>query len=303
MFRVLGGRVAPRVSLMARSFHSGGALMQCSNHGKDLDALLRQRVEKYLSEEDTKLAEEYPELKYSHPELADVLAGNKAWVEQMNEEDPEFFKRLAAGQDPKYLYLGCSDARVDPARLMGLDYGKLFIHRNVGNVVSSSDLNILTVIDFAINTLKIPHIVVCGHYDCGAVRGSIARPEQGGLGGVENWLRNIRDVARTHKDELFSIKDPEERHRRLVELNVVEQCLNVFKLGPVQRRRAATYEENENKFALPRIHGLVFDPANGLLEKLPLDFKKEAADLMEIYDLYQIPDLFKSAKPGTETGN
>mmetsp|Transcript_18951 Transcript_18951/g.37216 ORF Transcript_18951/g.37216 Transcript_18951/m.37216 type:complete len:325 (+) Transcript_18951:86-1060(+) len=294
----------------ARALHVSPTLQQC-NHKHDnpkTNKILAEKIDEYISQEDLQMMEEYPELMGSHPELEDVLAGNKAWVERMNKEDPEFFNRIGGKQEPRYLYIGCSDARVDPSRLMGLDYGKLFVHRNVGNQVSSSDLNALTVVDFAVNHLHVPHIVVCGHYDCGAVRGSIARPEDGGLGLVENWLRGIRDVARLHRDELMAIDDGEARQRRLVELNVIEQCLNLFKLGPVQRRRVKTYAANKYSFALPRIHGLVFDPANGILKKLPLDFKKEVQIYRDLYDLYRLPewitrrDSFKAGKITEEAG-
>ncbi|GBG25988.1 Carbonic anhydrase [Hondaea fermentalgiana] len=273
-----------------RAIHASPTVAKCNGHHDEPNSILAEKIDEYISKEDENMMNEYPELMGSHPELADVLAANKAWVDRMNKEDPEFFKRVGGKQKPRYLYIGCSDARVDPSRLMGLDYGKLFVHRNVGNQVSSSDLNVLTVVDFAVNHLHVPHIVVCGHYDCGAVRGSIARPEDGGLGLVENWLRSIRDVARLHREELQEIDDGEARQRRLVELNVVEQCLNLYKLGPVQRRRVKTYTENHFSFALPRIHGLVFDPANGILKKLPLDFKKEVEIYRELYDLYRLPD-------------
>mmetsp|Transcript_18571 Transcript_18571/g.40168 ORF Transcript_18571/g.40168 Transcript_18571/m.40168 type:complete len:328 (+) Transcript_18571:46-1029(+) len=272
----------------ARSFHKSSVLLgKDHDHGKgcnhgNMDGLT-EKIEEYL--------EEFaPELQGSHPDMEDILKNNKEWVKTQNEKDPEFFKRLGGKQTPRYLYIGCSDARVDPLQLMGLKQGSLFVHRNVGNLVSSTDLNVLTVIDFAVEQLKVPHIVVCGHYDCGAVRGSIAQPSHGGLGIVENWLRNIRDVARTHRDELFSIEDKEDRARRLVELNVVEQCLNIFKIGSVQRRRVKTYVKGEYTYSLPRVHGLVFDPANGILKKLPLDFKKEVEVYRELYDLYTIPD-------------
>jgi carbonic anhydrase len=227
-------------------------------------------------------------LRGSQPDCEDLLAGNRAWVDKMNREDPEFFKRLGQKQEPRYLYIGCSDARVDPSRLMGLDMGKLFVHRNVGNIVSGNDLNLLSVVDFAVNNLRVPHILVVGHYDCGAVRGSISEPEDGGLGIVENWLRNIRDVARFHREELLAIQDREQRHRRLVELNVQEQCLNILKIGTVQRKRLKTFVTES--FALPRVHGLVFDPSDGVLKKLPLDFKSLVKEDRVIYDLYKLPE-------------
>lgn len=227
-------------------------------------------------------------LRGSHPNCEDLLEGNKKWVELMHKENPDFFKRLGQRQEPLYLYIGCCDARVDPSRLMGLEMGKLFVHRNIGNIVSGNDLNILSVVDYAVNVLRVPHIVVVGHYDCGAVRGSISEPEDGGLGIVENWLRNIRDVAKLHRDELLSIHDKEQRHRRLVELNVQEQCLNILKIGTVQHKRLKTYM-NES-YALPRIHGFVFDPCDGILKKLPLNFKDLIKEDRVIYDLYKLPN-------------
>ncbi|CAK9008368.1 Carbonic anhydrase (Carbonate dehydratase), partial [Durusdinium trenchii] len=249
---------------------------------------MKRKVDEYMKEH----GDDVPELKGSHPELEDVLAGNQAWVDKMNETDPDFFKRLTP-QNPRYLYLGCSDARVDPIQLMGLEYGALFVHRNVGNQVAPNDLNILSVIDFSVNVLKVPHIVVCGHYDCGAVRGSVAKPDAGGLGLVENWLRNIRDVARLHHDELKALPDPETRHRRLVELNVMEQCLNVLKVGTVQRARMKSHVIGQTEVTLPRVHGLVFDPADGVLHKLKVDFGK-VEQYGDLYDLYQVPDWAKS---------
>ena len=230
-------------------------------------------------------------LRGSQPDCEDLLAGNRAWVDKMNREDPEFFKRLGQRQEPRYLYIGCSDARVDPSRLMGLDMGKLFVHRNIGNILSGNDLNLLSVVDFAVNNLRVPHILVVGHYDCGAVRGSISEPEDGGLGIVENWLRNIRDVARFHREELLAIEDREQRHRKLVELNVQEQCLNILKIGTVQRKRLKTFVTES--FALPRVHGLVFDPADGVLKKLPLDFKSLIKEDRVIYDLYRLPEAYQ----------
>lgn len=222
-------------------------------------------------------------LKGTDAEMQDVLRNNKAWVSHMNQKDPEFFKQLGGQQRPRYLYVGCSDARVDPTIMMSLKYGELFIHRNVGNVVCGSDLNFLTVLEFAMSRLKVPHIVVCGHYDCGAVWGS-SRQEDHGI--IENWLRNIRDVQRLHREELDAIADTNQRHRRLVELNVIEQCLNILKTGCVQRSRVATYKESGGAISLPRVHALVFDPSDGVLHKLNVDWREEAKDLTKIYNLY-----------------
>nr|QWE79112.1 beta-carbonic anhydrase [Neopyropia yezoensis] len=263
-----------------RGFHGS-----CKRQHKD-DADVHAKVAEYLKEDEKDLPKE---LMGSHPDLEDVLKGNKEWVKKMNDLDPEFFKRLGGKQHPRYLYIGCSDARVDPLQLMGLPQGSLFVHRNVGNVVSNTDLNLLTVVDFAVNFLKVPHIVVCGHYDCGAVRGSIAQPQDGGLGLVENWLTRIRDVARLHRHELMAIEDPEAKHRRLVELNVTEQSLNLYKIGTVQKARLDSYQNKDTQMALPRVHGMVFDASVGILHKLPMDFKKEIEENRAIYDMYKSP--------------
>uniref|UniRef100_A0A7S3PLP3 Carbonic anhydrase n=1 Tax=Aplanochytrium stocchinoi TaxID=215587 RepID=A0A7S3PLP3_9STRA len=279
-----------------RSFHSTGFRSKCK-HVDDNE--LKKKLEAYVDKdekENGKLT-----IDGTMPDLEDVLENNKKWVVEKNKNDPDFFPRNARGQTPRYLYIGCSDARVDPGQLMGLNNAELFVHRNVGNVVSGTDLNFLTVLEYAVDTLKVPHIIVCGHYDCGAVRGSISRPDSGGLGLIENWLRNIRDVARLHKDELKAIKDKEELQRRLVELNVMEQCLNIFKSACVQRRRLRTYVQDHEEFALPRVHGLVFDPAVGILKKLPLNFKREIEEYREIYDLYQVPEWAR--KPSSPSEN
>jgi len=275
-------------SLRSAGFHAGsvlrhGAGSSCDGGASNPD--VKKAIEEYVKSLEVDGAEDFMG---SHPELEDLLENNKAWVERMNKNDPTFFEKLGAKQTPRYLYIGCSDARVDPGRLMGLEHGKLFVHRNVGNVVSGTDLNVLSAVDFAVKVLKVPHILVVGHMDCGAVRGSIGQPDGGGLGIVENWLRNIRDVARQHKDELFNIEDPEQRVRRLVELNVMEQCLNVLKIGTVQSARVKSYLQKD--VALPRVHGLVFDPANGVLRKLPIDAMKLSETDKDIYSLYQLPE-------------
>ena len=222
-------------------------------------------------------------VKGTHPELADVMAANKSWVSYKNRTNPEYFKRMEGTHDPNYLYIGCSDARVDPGKLLGLGLGKLFVHRNVGNIVSGTDSNFQAVLEYAVGVLQVPHIIVCGHYDCGAVRGSVARDGPGGA--VENWLRHIKDVNRHYYDELSRYKDREERHRRLVELNVIEQCLNVLKSGIVQQSRHKTRLEGL-PFLLPRVHGLVFDPAQGVIKKMDLDWNNELGEIEKIYGLY-----------------
>lgn len=178
----------------------------------------------------------------------------------------EMFFKLATGQEPTYLWIGCSDSRVPENKILGVQPGEVFVHRNVANVVAHADTNLLSVLTYAIEALSIRHILVVGHYDCGGVRA--AMNNQRALGGasstvIDNWLTSVRDVYRLHADELDAIEDPEERHRRLVEKNVVEQCLNVFKTGVVQHHRLKTFhnkEEYDTSFAFPRVHALVFDP-------------------------------------------
>jgi carbonic anhydrase len=171
--------------------------------------------------------------------------------------------------------------------------GEVFVHRNIGNQVPGNDLNVLSVLEFAVGHLGVTDIIVTGHYSCGAVKAATSRQD---LGTLENWLRLIRDVYRLHKDYLDLIKDPEQLHRTLVELNVIEQCLNIFKTGVVQRKRAQTRKElmdaGKNKQEVkdgvfPRIHGMVFNPAEGILRVLPVNFQQRVGSLDHIYGLYE----------------
>ncbi|KAJ3233391.1 hypothetical protein HDU78_006492 [Chytriomyces hyalinus] len=225
--------------------------------------------------------EEAPSLRGIHPELACLLQKSSNWSNEMREKDAGFFDRIGSPQKPKYLYIGSCDARVDPTTLMDVEYGQLFIHRNFGNIVCGSDLNVLSAIEYAVERLGVPHVIVCGHYDCSAVRASHTQTDHGMM---ENWLRNIRDVQRLHNKELSQIADAEMRHRRLVELHTIEQCNNVLKTGVVQQARRASF--NKYGFAVPRVHALVFDPAAGELKKLPVSWKNELKDFGSIYDLY-----------------
>src|SRR5699024_4984951 len=161
----------------------------------------------------------------------DILKNNKEWVSKKLDMDPEFFKKLSKGQEPEVLYIGCSDSRVTAEELMGAAPGEVFVHRNISNVISNLDLSAMSVINYAVKNLKVKHIIVCGHYGCGGV---LAAMESKDLGILNPWLRNIRDVYRMHKEELNAIKIIEQRYRRLVELNVIEQCVNVIKTADVQ---------------------------------------------------------------------
>ena len=177
--------------------------------------------------------------------------------------------------------------------------GEVFVHRNVGNCVPGSDLNVMSVLEYAVAHLKVTDIIVAGHYDCGAVKAALSRQD---LGILENWIRHIRDVYRLHQDYLDSIVDSEDRHRSLVELNVIEQCLTIYKTGVVQRTRMNARDEflqkledngsekvsdiNKHDEIYPRIHGMVFNPYDGLLVPLKVDLNKRAADFDHIYGLY-----------------
>lgn len=203
-----------------------------------------------------------------------IFENNKKWVEKKLGEDADFFKNLAKEQNPEYLYIGCSDSRVTTEELMGLKPGEVFVHRNIANLVDTLDLNAISAIQYAVEHLKVKHIIVCGHYDCGGIKAAMS-PEDLGL--LNPWLRNIRDIYRLHRIELDAIADEKERNNRLVELNVQEQCINVIKLACVQER----YIVDE----YPIVHGWVFDISTGKLKDLNLDFKNILKDIQEIYNL------------------
>lgn len=203
-----------------------------------------------------------------------IFENNRQWVASKKSTDADFFQRIATAQHPEYLYIGCSDSRVTAEDLMGLQPGEVFVHRNVANLVNATDLNVQSVLNYAVRHLNVKHIIVCGHYNCGGVKAAM-QPKD--LGILNPWLRNIRDVYRLHKRELNAIADEELRYQRLVELNVQEQCINVIKLASVQQ------EFMKNRF--PVVHGWVFDIRTGLLKDLHLDFNKILKDIQEIYNL------------------
>uniref|UniRef100_A0A0G4FCR4 Carbonic anhydrase n=1 Tax=Chromera velia CCMP2878 TaxID=1169474 RepID=A0A0G4FCR4_9ALVE len=237
--------------------------------------------------------------RYDH-ELSDIMHKNKEWV---SASPPEVFEQMERTQNPEIFYIGCCDARVPANVIMGLGANEVFVHRNVANLVVATDVNLLSAVQFAVNNLDIKHIMLTGHYDCGGVRASMKN--QGTDSDLlDSWLRNLRDVYRIHKTELDGIGDLEERHRRLVQKNVVEQCLNLFKVGVVQKKRLFTYKRlmkvrKEGKvpeeagipnFVYPRIHAMVFNPGTGLLEKLHVDIRSELERLSSIYQLYEAED-------------
>ena len=216
----------------------------------------------------------------------EILNNNKRWVEETKLKDPEFFERLGKlKQKPKYLYFGCSDSRVPANQILGLGPGEVFVHRNIANMVPANDLNVLSVLEYAVAHLGVQDIIVAGHYDCGGVRAATKRQD---LGLLENWLRLIRDVYRLHKDHLDHIDNLEERHHRLVELNVIEQCLNLYKTGVVQRKRLQSSTASGGTEVLPRIHAMVFNPGEGILKKLNVDFDQRVGSLEHIYGLHDL---------------
>lgn len=204
----------------------------------------------------------------------EIFEKNREWVARMKASDQQFFDKLSEGQNPDFLYIGCSDSRVTAEDLMGLQAGEVFVHRNIANVISNTDLNVMSVINYAVAHLQVKHIVVCGHYQCGGVKAAM-EPEDMGI--INPWLRNIRDVYRLHSKELNSISDQEKRYMRLVELNVEEQCLNVIKTAVVQKSYL--------KQGFPVVHGWVFSVKTGELIDLNLDFPKMLSDIQEIYNL------------------
>lgn len=204
----------------------------------------------------------------------DIFENNLRWISEKKATDAQFFAKLAQDQNPDYLYIGCSDSRVTAEEMMGAAPGEVFVHRNIGNLVVSIDLNVMSVIDYAVQYLKVKHIIVCGHYHCGGVRAAMTQQDMGIL---NPWLRNIRDVYRLHHAELDAITDDEKRYDRLVEINVKEQCINVIKTASVQKQYIRTGH--------PIVHGWVMDIYHGKLIDLKIDFEKALKGIQEIYRL------------------
>lgn len=203
--------------------------------------------------------------------INDIFKRNEAWVAKKLSLDKDYFNKLAKGQSPEFLYIGCSDSRVSAEELMGAAPGEIFIHRNIANMVVSIDLNAMSVINYAVRILKVKHVVICGHYECGGVKAAMQPVD---LGILNPWLRNIRDVYRIHKDELNAIDNEQQRYNRLIELNVEEQCINLIKTAAVQE----AYKEYG-----VQVHGWVFDMHSGKIIDLNINFLKILEDIMQIY--------------------
>lgn len=196
------------------------------------------------------------------PELTQLLKNNRQWAAKIKEQSPDFFHELSQQQAPEYLWIGCSDSRVPANQIAGLAPGEVFVHRNIANVVVHSDLNCLSVIQYAVEVLKVKHIMVTGHYGCGGV---IAALEGAEYGLIDNWLRHIKDVIRMNKSELDAIEDKAKRIDRLVELNVIEQVHNVANTTIVKNAWKAGQQLS--------VHGFVYSLEDGILNDLEVSIR------------------------------
>ena len=197
--------------------------------------------------------------------LEKLIDGNKTWAEALRAKHPEFFEDLSKQQNPEYLWIGCSDSRVPSTQLVGMNPGEMFVHRNVANVVVHTDLNCLAVIQYAVDVLRVKHIIVCGHYGCGGVKAAM---DDSRLGLIDNWLRHIQDVAEKHESLLNKIEDKNARFDKLCELNVIEQTINVCQTTVVQTAWAEGLEFT--------VHGLIYSLQDGLLRDLNIGITNEA---------------------------
>jgi carbonic anhydrase len=205
-----------------------------------------------------------------------LLLQNKAWVEQRNNEDKDFFKRLSSQQTPDFLWIGCSDSRVPANQITGTDPGEVFVHRNIANMVNHTDMSMLSVLDYAVNVLEVKHVVVCGHYGCGGVLAAMGNKQ---IGLIDNWIRHIKDVYRMHQDELEAISDMKERTDRFIELNVIEQVYDLGKTSIIQNAW--------QKRGAPAVHGWVYDIRNGIIKDLKVSMSSDE----------EMPDVYKFEKP------
>ncbi|HRI19984.1 MAG TPA: carbonic anhydrase [Panacibacter sp.] len=205
-----------------------------------------------------------------------LLLENKAWAGEMIEEDPDYFNRLAHLQTPEFLWIGCSDSRVPADKITGTQPGEIFVHRNIANMVVNTDVNVLSVVEYAVTHLKVKHIIVCGHYGCGGIKAAMSNHDYKQV--LNMWLRNIKDVYRLHKTELDAIENEDMRADRLCELNVKEQVMDLAKTSIVQR--AWKHEQR------PHLHGWVYGLKDGIINPI---FEMEAGT--HIDGLYEYDDL------------
>jgi len=202
-----------------------------------------------------------------------LLENNKAWVKEKLDLDPEFFKELAKGQTPPLLWIGCADSRVPANEIIGAKPGEVFVHRNIANMVLHTDMNMLSVLDYAVNALKVKHVVVCGHYGCGGVQAAMGNQS---IGIIDNWIRHIKDVYRFHSEELDAITDEKQKFDTFVELNVKEQVLDLAKTSIVQ----AAWKNNQEL----QLHGWVYGVGSGIVKDLNVNITCDK-DLEDVYRL------------------
>ncbi len=202
-----------------------------------------------------------------------ILDNNKQWVENKLAISPNYFKNLAEGQNPPLLWIGCSDSRVPANEIIGAEPGEVFVHRNIANIVVHSDMNMLSVLDYAVNALKVKHVIVCGHYGCGGVKAAMGNSS---IGIIDNWIRHIKDVYRFHQQELDAIESEKERFNKFIEINVKEQVMNLAKTSIVQNAW-----KNGQELSL---HGWVYGLNDGYVTDLDVNFSCDK-DLDDVYQL------------------
>lgn len=200
-----------------------------------------------------------------------LLLENKAWAEEMLENDDQYFKRLSSLQEPEFLWIGCSDSRVPANEITGTQPGEIFVHRNIANLVVNTDINMLSVLQYAVEVLKVKHVIVVGHYGCGGIKAAM---NQHHYGIINHWLKNIKDVYRIHRDEIDNLPTEEERANRLTELNVIEQVFNLSKTSIIQT--AWKYHQR------PHLHGWVYGLSDGLLR--PVSDISPGTKMDELYE-------------------
>ncbi len=205
-----------------------------------------------------------------------LLLQNKAWVDQKLHEDKDFFNKLTNVQKPEFLWIGCADSRVPANQITGTAPGEVFVHRNIANMVVHSDMNMLSVLDYAVNVLEVDHVIVCGHYGCGGVRAAMGNQQ---IGLIDNWILHIKDVYRLHQHELDAIENSKEREDRFVELNVIEQVYDLSKTSIIQNAW--------QKRGGPYVHGWVYDIGNGVIKDLKVS----------MHDKSEMPRAFRLDLP------
>lgn len=203
-----------------------------------------------------------------------LLENNKAWVAGKLAQDPDYFNKLAAGQQPPLLWIGCADSRVPANEIIGAQPGEVFVHRNIANMVIHSDMNMLSVLDYAVNALKVRHVIVCGHYGCGGVKAAMGNNS---IGLIDNWIRHIKDVYRFHKQTLDAIEDEDARFDKFVEVNVKEQVYDLAKTSIVQ----AAWRNGQNL----TLHGWVYGVGSGVVKDLEVNISNDS-QLEEVYQLH-----------------